>query len=198
MFYTPLARSYWVQPGKLLAGAYPGSRNAAETIHNLTRLLDAGIRVIVNLMEADEVDHDGNLFRPYDEEFVRLGKSVGVDITVKRIPVRDLSVPTPATMNKILDRIDAAIDSSKPVYVHCWGGRGRTGTVVGCYLVRHGMEGDKALAKIRDLRANEPTAHKPSPETREQIEMVRSWTRLDQVQPRTRNNIGNPMPRVTE
>ena len=48
-------------------------------------------------------------------------------------------------MASILDAIDAALDGGKTVYVHCWGGVGRTGTVVGCWLVRHGKTGDEAL-----------------------------------------------------
>ena len=38
----------------------------------------------------------------------------------------------------------------KNVYVYCWGGIGRTSTAVGCWLVRHGMTGDEALAEIAE------------------------------------------------
>ena len=49
-------------------------------------------------------------------------------------------------LKHILDEIDGAILNGKTVYVHCLGGIGRTGTVVGCYLVRHGIAaGGKAL-----------------------------------------------------
>ena len=41
----------------------------------------------------------------------------------------------------ILDAIDKALEDGKNVYVHCWGGIGRDGTVVGCWLVRHVMTG---------------------------------------------------------
>jgi protein-tyrosine phosphatase len=72
-----------------------------------------------------------------------------------------------------------SISNNRPVYVHCRGGRGRTGTVVGCYLVRHGLTGQGALERIKELRRNEPTGHLPSPEAREQVEMVLSWEKLD-------------------
>jgi protein-tyrosine phosphatase len=35
-------------------------------------------------------------------------------------------------MTTILDAIDESMTAGKPVYVHCWGGMGRTGTVIGC------------------------------------------------------------------
>jgi protein-tyrosine phosphatase len=60
--------------------------------------------------------------------------------------------------------------------VHCWGGKGRTGTVVGCWLVRHGKAtGDQALAMIQELRKNDPTRYEPSPENETQRQMVREW-----------------------
>ncbi|WP_374108489.1 hypothetical protein [Nostoc sp. XA010] len=34
-----------------------------------------------------------------------------------------------------LPPIDRALNGQEKVYVHCWGGIGRTGIVVGCYLV---------------------------------------------------------------
>jgi protein-tyrosine phosphatase len=95
------------------------------------------------------------------------------------MPIRDLSVPTPQAMRVILDEMDRSISVDTPVYIHCWGGRGRTGTVVGCYLVRHGLTGMEALKRIRELRGNEPTGHLPSPQTREQEEMVLSWGKSD-------------------
>ncbi|WP_394708837.1 protein-tyrosine phosphatase family protein [uncultured Desulfobulbus sp.] len=48
-----------------------------------------------------------------------------------RYPIRDVSVPISSElMLKILDAIDQHINESKFLYVHCWRGIGRTGTVV--------------------------------------------------------------------
>jgi protein tyrosine/serine phosphatase len=134
--------SYWVKPGRLLAGAYPGGA--------LDELRAAGVDFILNLTEEDEP------LQPYDG-------SLGEGIRGRRMPVRDFSCPTEKDMTSILDTIDDALDEGRVVYVHCRGGTGRTGTVMGCYLVRHGATPDEALARIR------------GPETDEQRALIRAW-----------------------
>jgi protein-tyrosine phosphatase len=52
-----------------------------------------------------------------------------------RTPIRDGGCPTIDELRAILDRIDAELARGEVVYVHCGGGHGRTGTVVGCWLV---------------------------------------------------------------
>ena len=60
----------------------------------------------------------------------------------ERHSIVDMDVPRSQQQTAgILDAIDKALEDGKNVYVHCWGGIGRTGTVVGCWLVRHGMTG---------------------------------------------------------
>ena len=172
---VPPDRAYWVVPGTLMAGAYPGSKDTAEALVRVKTLLDCGIRHVINLMEAREVDHTGEAFVPYEEVFTGLAQEHSTSVTFTRFPIRDLDVPAPETMVSILDEIDRSIAAGRSVYVHCWGGRGRTGTVVGCYLVRYGLEGEKALKRIMELRCRLPDANKPSPETPAQCEMVKRW-----------------------
>ena len=62
---VPFPRSYWVIPGKLLAGFYPGSKDPKEATTKLTALINSGIRHIINLMEPDERDLPGHRFVPY-------------------------------------------------------------------------------------------------------------------------------------
>ena len=80
-------------------------------------------------------------------------------------------------MQTILDVIDTALGRGQPTYVHCWGGKGRTGTVIGCYIARHGLAvGGGALKRIVFLRRSEETKEIDSPETEPQRVMVRQWT----------------------
>ena len=52
---------------------------------------------------------------------------------------------------------------------------GRTGTTIGCYLVRHGLSGEEALNKIDELRNNVAGNFRDSPETEEQKTFVLNW-----------------------
>ena len=74
-----------------------------------------------------------------------------------------------------MDTVDAALNAGHLVYVHCWRGHGRTGTAVGCYLVRHGLTGEQALAEVKRLHATMADHAIPSPERPEQLALVRNW-----------------------
>ena len=175
MIQTPFPRSYWVQPGQFLAGYYPGDQTKEAALNKIGALLDAGIRCVINLVEEDERGAGGKPLRSYAALLTDEAQDRQIDLTYLRISIPDVSVPSAETMQSILDAIDAAINRGQPVYVHCWGGRGRTGTVVGCYLVRHEIEtGEGALTAINRLRRDDPGG-KQSPETDAQRDMVRHW-----------------------
>ena len=177
---VPFNQAYWVIPDKLMAGCYPGSEVTAEAESNLTGLLDHGIRHFVNLMEPGEINRAGNLFVPYEKPLKEIAAAKDCEVTVERLAIKDMGIPSRAGMARILDRIDANIEQNRPVYLHCLGGIGRTGTVVGCYLARHGDAVDQQLiAHIQELRKNVITHHLMSPETNQQIDLILSWVEAE-------------------
>ncbi len=175
LYDIPFPKTYWVIPGKLLAGEYPGAMEPDQANPRLFRLFDCGIRHVVNLMEINEVNHQGQPFLPYDRQLQAYAAGFGQRVICNRFPIRDGGTPSKILMQEILDDIDSGISAGRPVYVHCWGGKGRTGTVIGCYLIRHNLaSGETALEQITNLsRKIQP--YQESPETDEQRDMVRSW-----------------------
>jgi hypothetical protein len=52
----PDSNTYWVVPGKLLAGEYPGARDSEEARKRLRSFLNAGVRHFIDLTEAGELE----------------------------------------------------------------------------------------------------------------------------------------------
>jgi protein tyrosine phosphatase len=176
--FAPLARSYWVVPGRFLAGAYPGAKDIVETRSTVTDLLESGIRRIVNLMELDETDQHWFPFVPYDSILKAVALGAQTEVQLLRYPIPDLGVPSREQMISILDAIDGAIEQGMAVYAHCRGGIGRTGTVVGCYLIRHELAtASDVLDRIAILRRHDATAFMRSPETVDQRLFAQSWSK---------------------
>lgn len=170
---VPFARSYWAAPGQVLAGFYPGDRDPAVALGKLSALLECGVTHIINLMEVNEGDHAGRPFQPYAPDYRRLARERGLPASWTRCPIRDLWVPSQVQMVGTLDLIDNAIAQGGCVYVHCWGGKGRTGTTIGCWLARHGET--NPLARLRQLTTHARDHFPRVPETDHQQAFVQRW-----------------------
>ena len=158
---APTPESYWVDPNTLLAGKYPGAVESSAADAKVAALLAAGVTLFVDLTEPLELE-------PYAHLLDSSARHV-------RMPIPDMGVTTVDQMRRTLDLVDRERTRGGVPYVHCWGGAGRTGTVVGCWLVRHGLDGGEALGRIAALRAPSPALWLDSPQTDEQRFMVVDW-----------------------
>ncbi len=157
----PFPRCYWVTDS-FLAGCYPGSQEPGQARANLQKLKDCGIWGIIDLTEEDELE-------PYALWWEELG------LAHFRRPIIDMDVPGEVELQGTLDLLDQLLAEGKKVYVHCWGGIGRTGTVVGCWLRRHGWDEPVAeIARLREL-SDDVARGRRAPETPAQIKMVKEW-----------------------
>lgn len=170
---TPRDRSYWVVEDRLLAGAYPFAPEPERGRQILDGLLAAGITGFIDLTESGTrpgpEDHLLD-YRPY------LSGTPGV--VALWHPIRDLDVPSVEQHLVTLDAIDGLLAAGSNVYLHCWGGVGRTGLTVATWLMRHVTPDPRAaLSLLGRLRgADQVAGRRPAPETRRQVEFVMGWT----------------------
>src|SRR3954466_2855256 len=78
----PLAESYWVIPGKLLAGKYPGGKNLKDLERRLGPLLEAGFDGFLDLTESGEL--------PSYESYLP------ANVAYRRVPIADHGTPRDA------------------------------------------------------------------------------------------------------
>jgi len=128
----------WIDEGRLLAGRHPCAWSRDDAEQDVAHVLTYGVTLFLDLTQEGELE-------PYE-------MLVGGRARHLRIPIRDFSVPTREQLLAALDAIDAELRDGGVVYVHCWAGCGRTGVIVGCWLVRHGTEPDAALRRIAEAR----------------------------------------------
>ena len=163
----PLPNTYWIEAGRLLAGEYPGMSRAPDAEARLRQLLNAGIDYFIDLTWPNELP-----------EYESLLASIRPDASYRRFAIEDHGLPEEAAVvAAALDCVDEALAAGRIVYIHCRAGVGRTGTVLGCYLVRHGAQNEAALDRLADLwQQSERSRVIPQiPETDAQASYVRFW-----------------------
>jgi hypothetical protein len=171
----PIPESYWVVPECFLAGGYPIS-STEETVARqcLAGFLEAGFNTFFDLTRPGELP----AYLPIlEEEAVRFG----IPIEYRRFNIQDKGLPSRNQMAVLLDALDAALAAGRKVYLHCWGGIGRTGTTVGCWLVRHGLSGRQAFSRLNELyqTAEQSRSFPQSPETNAQVNFILDWMQDD-------------------
>ena len=160
----PPYNNYWVIPDNFMAGEYPGSDHTSLiTERRLDALLESGITTFIDLTEPNERV-------PYEPVLRERAGYYQIEIAYRRFSIGDFGVPSKDRMKAILNTIHSTLAAGGKPYVHCWAGMGRTGTVVGCFLVETGLSGDDALLKVDRL-----CYYAPSPQTEAQKDFVRNW-----------------------
>jgi protein-tyrosine phosphatase len=166
----PILKSYWVIPGRFRAGEYPGGIAEQEIRGKIQWLLEQGVDFFLDLTEKGEYP-----LKPYTHFLQEEADGLQRTALRRQVPIVDYTTPSKAKMIEILNMIDKALSAGRNIYLHCLGGQGRTGMVVGCYLVRHGVSAEQALEKIQELRRGTPNENHPSPENESQRRMVKQW-----------------------
>jgi len=175
------------------AGAFPGEINDMENDENLIKLLNAGFDTFVCMMSEynpaaleSQWRYDPRIVRPYMNDIKRilankdkyptLNAAVSADITFKHYPIKDMrTILDSETLQAAREVIDL-LKAGKKVYLHCWGGHGRTGVIVCIVLCElcgiTAEESFEICQKCHDVRENN-CLQTPSPQTTLQREQVR-------------------------
>ena len=125
----------------------PGARTAEKAAQKVRLLIDAGVDTVIDLTTPD--DH----LEPYDDVLQVAAEKAGRQVRHFAYPIPDMGVIDPKGYDEIVGRIRGEIDAGRVVYVHCWGGKGRTCTVIGWLLIGDGLDNDATIARIAELRA---------------------------------------------
>ncbi|KFM23858.1 hypothetical protein F751_6826 [Auxenochlorella protothecoides] len=121
----PTPWSNWVIRPRLIAGAYPAGQDDGETDRILTTLLELGVTTFVCLQAEFSLHTSENLWRTGQEKLDFL-----------HLPILDGNVTTDTAMSRLVDDCCLRLLRGERLYVHCWGGHGRTGTVIATMLGR--------------------------------------------------------------
>ncbi|XP_055965541.1 dual specificity protein phosphatase 23 [Sorex fumeus] len=127
----------WVLPGRLAGLALP------RLPAHYRFLQECGVQHLVSLTEHRPPHADS---------------CPGLALHHLRVP--DFTPPAPEQIDRFVQLVDEASARGEAVAVHCALGRGRTGTMLACYLVRaQGLTAGDAIAEIRRLRPGSIETH---------------------------------------
>jgi hypothetical protein len=198
----PTDRSYWVVEGRFAAGAYPSKPEyvgSGQIPKPLELLLDTGIDVFINLTQdyLGGTEEKMSQYDPGAEGRAEIVRYAVPDEHLPACPLEGLEARKTAYLmqrneeacpfcpddksraetKKILNTIGSALKRGDNVYVHCWGGSGRTGVVVGCWLRRHNfVDAHNVLGRLKKLRLGDRKGGwKPTPNTEEQRKFIKGW-----------------------
>ena len=120
----------WAEQSILCFGEKPGRWRAVE--EDLQMLKDAGVKSILSLVEEE----------PKLDAYRRGG------FEILHVPIDDCDAPSPGQFDQCIEFISA----NAPVYVHCYAGYGRAGTISAAWLIHNGMKALEAIKIIRQIR----------------------------------------------
>ncbi len=139
----PLAPEALGLPGRLLMGPAPGQLDLDADLRSLRQ--EHGVGRLVCLLERPEREALGLGDLPSHAE--------AEGISVRLFPIPDGSVPesVEATDALVKDLLET-LGGGETVFLHCWAGLGRTGTVASACLIARGMGAREAIRAVRHSR----------------------------------------------
>lgn len=180
----------------IFAGAFPGDIYDRLNQQNLIQILNAGVTKFVCLQLEYPAGFKPNPERPdIRPYFVDVLKIIAnkenlptltapiKNISFEHLPIKDLNITEDYKILKLAKKLVEFYRQGEVLYIHCWGGHGRTGVVV-CLMIylMYGTTADEALEYcnyVHKLRVN--PVQITSPQTSEQMDQVRRIINKDKL-----------------
>ena len=155
---------FWVSgPWQGRFGIVPRPRGAEWLDDEIRAWRDAGIDVVVSLLEPDE-EADLDLAR-------ESASSTVSGLSFRALPIPDRGVPSSReAVAQLADQIVEALRSGKTVVVHCRQGIGRSAMMVAAALITGGLSAETSVNAIRESRGLEV------PETQAQRQWISDFS----------------------
>ena len=162
---APIRNSYKVDE-RIYAGEYPATSNVVLGRIDAARFTKFGITHFIDLTEAGELS-------PYSQWLPENCHYI-------RFAIKDCDTPTSLEMvTELLKGIINTINGNKDAkfYIHCRGGIGRTGTIVGCYYALLLKDFTAAMNLLERQFAQCPkSAFRRTPETLKQRQFIMRYS----------------------
>ena len=133
--------------GVLILSAHPASLPGLSPEQAVNQYAEHGVRALVSLVTEKELEQLGL------NHLSALCTARGLDWL--HGPIQDYQAPDPLFDRWWLmqrDSLHALLDQNQGVAIHCWGGRGRTGTIAARILVERGLSPQLAIERVRQHR----------------------------------------------
>ena len=135
-------------------GPFPGRRKSRgsgkilnrDIYHDLGLIKKWGARTIISLIEAREIS----------ETYLKLIAGYAYKNKIKHIhfPIKDYAAPEMLSniqWQKIKEDLHRGLANNEPLFIHCKGGLGRSGTICAQLLIEHGYTVEFSLKNIRNI-----------------------------------------------
>jgi uncharacterized protein (TIGR01244 family) len=131
--------------GEVNSHIYRGARPEGQDFSDLAKL---GIRTVVDLESGDPTEERQQV------------EAAGMKFV--HIPMSDTATPGEDSVRKFLALANGTAD--QPIFVHCRGGRHRTGALIAVYRMTHdGWTAASAYEEMKNFRFNVGFAHEHKP-----------------------------------
>jgi len=132
----------WLIPNKVIMGGYPDPAKGYPKM-----LVDLGVRTFISLQEEEEMKN----FRNYKKQAIEADSGV----LFENFEIKDRGIADDSNVDSFVDELIILIkDRPGIIYIHCFGGNGRAGTIAAILYSRYyKVSAETSIKKVRELHS---------------------------------------------